>query len=112
MKFTIKFQNLGLSAIIALTFAVKSAIAINPFPLKSTQSLQNLTFQTSSADFSHKLYGISKSLGRTLGLDSSNVDDIDDGTEKLFRENAAYFFVFGLIFIWIAYQSLTSINRK
>jgi hypothetical protein len=61
-----------------------------------------------STNFSHDLYGISKSIWRKLGMDS----EIDDGTEGIFREYAVYFLLFGGIFVSIIYLSLNDLKRK
>jgi hypothetical protein len=86
-----------------------------PAPISNAQSMSddkaNAQFQENtqlSVNFSHDLYGISKSIWRKLGMDS----EIDDGTEGIFREYAVYFLLFGGIFVGIVYLSLNDLKRK
>ena len=54
-------------------------------------------------NLSHKLYGILKSLQRSLGLEEV---EIDDGSESLIREYGFFFLIFGILFLFIVYLSL------
>ena len=56
-------------------------------------------------NLSHRLYGILKSLQRKLGLHTA---EIDDGSESLIREYGIFILLFGILFLFVAYQSLTS----
>lgn len=60
-------------------------------------------------NLSHKLYGILKSLQRKLGLQDT---EIDDSSESLIREYGIFLFIFGILFLWIVYQSWTNNNRR
>jgi hypothetical protein len=60
------------------------------------------------SNWSHDIYGIAKSLGRKLGIDS----EIDDGTEMSFREYGVFFVLFGGIFGLIIYMSLSQMKQK
>ncbi|NET11591.1 MAG: hypothetical protein F6K08_01255 [Okeania sp. SIO1H6] len=56
-------------------------------------------------NLSQRLYGILKSLQRKLGLETA---EIDDSSESLIREHGIFIFVFIILFLFVAYQSLTS----
>ncbi|MDJ0844196.1 hypothetical protein [Crocosphaera sp.] len=60
-------------------------------------------------NLSHKLYGILKSLQRSLGLEDA---EIDDGSESLIREYGIFFLLFGILFIWMVYLSFKDRNNK
>ncbi|NEP80131.1 MAG: hypothetical protein F6K39_19370 [Okeania sp. SIO3B3] len=60
-------------------------------------------------NLSQKLYGILKSLQRKLGLETA---EIDDSSESLIREHGIFIFVFIILFLFVAYQSLTSNKDK
>lgn len=59
------------------------------------------------SNWSHDIYGITKSIWRKLGIDS----EIDDGTESIFREYGVFFLLFGGFFGWIVYMSLSDLKR-
>ncbi|MDJ0600891.1 MAG: hypothetical protein QNJ37_18860 [Crocosphaera sp.] len=60
-------------------------------------------------NLSHKLYGILKSLQRSLGLEDA---EIDDGSESFIREYGSFFLLFGMLFLWIVYQSFKNHNNR
>ncbi len=60
-------------------------------------------------NLSHKLYGILKSLQRSLGLEDA---EIDDGSEHLIREYGIFFLLFTIIFLWIVYLSFKKGNNR
>lgn len=60
-------------------------------------------------NLSQKLYGILKSLQRKLGLETA---EIDDSSESLIREYGIFIFLFGILFLFVAYQSLASNKDK
>ncbi len=60
-------------------------------------------------NLSQRLYGILKSLQRKLGLETA---EIDDGSESLIREHGILIFLFGILFLFVAYQSWTSNKDK
>ncbi|NET45832.1 hypothetical protein [Okeania sp. SIO2B3] len=60
-------------------------------------------------NLSQKLYGILKSLQRKLGLETA---EIDDSSESLIREYGIFIFLFVILFLFVAYQSLASNKDK
>ena len=60
-------------------------------------------------NLSQKLYGILKSLQRKLGLETA---EIDDSSESLIREHGIFIFLFIILFLFVAYQSLTSNKER
>ncbi|GFZ98697.1 hypothetical protein CYANOKiyG1_10090 [Okeania sp. KiyG1] len=60
-------------------------------------------------NLSQKLYGILKSLQRKLGLETA---EIDDSSESLIREYGIFIFLFGILFLFVAYQSWASNKDK
>ncbi|MGD1701568.1 hypothetical protein [Dapis sp. BLCC M229] len=60
-------------------------------------------------NLSQRLYGILKSLQRKLGLETA---EIDDGSESLIREYGIFILLFGILFLWVAYQSWESNKDK
>ncbi|GFZ98691.1 hypothetical protein [Okeania sp. KiyG1] len=56
-------------------------------------------------NLSQRLYGILKSLQRKLGLETA---EIDDSSESLIREYGIFIFLFGILFLFVAYQSWTN----
>jgi hypothetical protein len=60
------------------------------------------------SNFNHDLYGISKSIWKKLHIDS----EIDDGTENIFREYGVFFLLFGGLFGWMIFKSLSEVRRK
>lgn len=60
-------------------------------------------------NLSHKLYGILKSLQRSLGLEDA---EIDDASESLIREYGIFFLLFGILFVWIVYRSFKDRNNR
>ena len=60
-------------------------------------------------NLSHKLYGILKSIQRSLGLEDA---EIDDGSESLIREYGIFFLLFGILFIWMVYLSFKDRNNR
>lgn len=60
-------------------------------------------------NFSQRLYGILKSLQRKLGLETT---EIDDGSESLIREYGIFILLFGILFLWVVYQSWASNKHK
>ncbi|WP_217651965.1 hypothetical protein [Hydrococcus rivularis] len=59
------------------------------------------------SNLSHDIYGITKSIWRKLGIDS----EIDDGSESIFREYGVFFLLFGGLFGWMVYMSLSDLKR-
>ncbi len=60
-------------------------------------------------NLSQKLYGILKSLQRKLGLETA---EIDDSSESLIREYGIFILLFGILFLFVAYQSFASNKDK
>ncbi|MGK7918956.1 MAG: hypothetical protein AB4080_02965 [Trichodesmium sp.] len=60
-------------------------------------------------NLSQRFYGILKSLQRKLGLETA---EIDDGSESLIREYGLFIFLFGILFLFVAYQSFASNKDK
>ena len=60
-------------------------------------------------NLSQRLYGILKSLQRKLGLETA---EIDDGSESLIREYGIFILLFGILFLFVAYQSWASNKDK
>ncbi|NES07404.1 MAG: hypothetical protein F6K22_34185 [Okeania sp. SIO2F4] len=60
-------------------------------------------------NLSQKFYGILKSLQRKLGLETA---EIDDSSESLIREYGIFILLFGILFLFVAYQSWTSNKDK
>ncbi|NEN92273.1 MAG: hypothetical protein F6K48_26575 [Okeania sp. SIO3H1] len=60
-------------------------------------------------NLSQKLYGILKSLQRKLGLETA---EIDDSSESLIREYGIFILLFGILFLFVAYQSWASNKDK
>ncbi|MGD1714296.1 hypothetical protein [Dapis sp. BLCC M172] len=56
-------------------------------------------------NLSQRLYGILKSLQRKLGLETA---EIDDSSESLIREYGIFILLFGILFLFVAYQSWAS----
>ncbi|NEQ76117.1 MAG: hypothetical protein F6K24_41915 [Okeania sp. SIO2D1] len=56
-------------------------------------------------NLSQRLYGILKSLQRKLGLETA---EIDDSSESLIREYGIFILLFGILFLFVAYQSWVS----
>lgn len=107
----------SLLVIVWVTIFNLSSIKAFPAPIFNAQAISNDKANANalpqdrtqlSANFSHDLYGISKSIWRKLGMDS----EIDDGTEGIFREYAVYFLLFGGVFVGIIYLSLNDLKRK
>jgi hypothetical protein len=59
-------------------------------------------------NLSHDIYGIMKSIWRKLGIDS----EVDDDSEGTFREYGVFFVLFGGLFVWMIFKSLSDVNRK
>jgi len=60
-------------------------------------------------NISQRLYGILKSLQRKLGLETA---EIDDSSESLIREYGVFILLFGILFLFVAYQSFASNKDK
>ncbi|MEA5533322.1 hypothetical protein [Crocosphaera sp. XPORK-15E] len=60
-------------------------------------------------NLSHKIYGILKSIQRKLGLQDA---EIDDGSESIIREYGIWFLLFGILLIWVIYQSFSQNKRR
>jgi hypothetical protein len=58
-------------------------------------------------NLNHDIYGITKSIWRKLGINA----EIDDGTESIFREYGVLFLLFGGLFGWMIYLSLSNLKR-
>jgi len=87
-------------------------------PLTSTLSVGDRNLElaispqnASLSDLNHDLYGLTKSISKKLGLDTKS-DEIDDGSESLFREYALFFFLFCGLFGWMAFKSLSEVKRR
>jgi hypothetical protein len=107
----------SLVIIVWVTLSNLLSLKAFPAPISNAQTMSNDKANANaqsqentqlSTNFSHDLYGISKSIWRKLGMDS----EIDDGTEGIFREYAVYFLLFGGIFVGIIYLSLNDLKRK
>jgi hypothetical protein len=61
-----------------------------------------------NANLSHRIYGIAKSVWKAIGLEDA---EIDDDEEKILREGAIFFVLFAILFVWMAFQSLTSLKK-
>jgi hypothetical protein len=109
----------------AKAFATQSAkaIASSHFQPKITFSkdrqlidFQNISFKPLIvsennlpifSNLNHDIYGMSKSIWRKLHIDS----EIDDGTESIFREYGIFFLLFGGLFGWMVFKSLSEVKR-